>query len=215
MDNKKPLKTLEIEVGFTLKMPLIPKLFDLFGKRAFTFDSNDEFLRRCRVFIKVSEIKRCPFCGKEVQNLTCDCKDFQGHISKLRSTLTCDKRTKIGFRSRHEGFVTEAISVTEVNPTKCDFKAEQVVKYRGMSYSISKPTYENDHLLFYVTENVSLQTFKCTLKYNPEKIEIGTWVPDGFHLIPENPTEKGIAWKICGRFTSWSTFCKMLIEDID
>lgn len=222
-------------VELTFKTPMFRKLYTMFWGDGFHFAGvNNPFFENCLIHVRPIEKGHiCPFCGKEVQGLKCDCESFTKYFEVLQMQIKADnnddddspldiKRTMfLDLRSPdnvgvinvklYNGPAIGGIQVDQVLRGKIRCKGHR----KSYVVNIINTTYDGKTLKFFLSfdkENVMYEA-TAEVPYTPSEIEIGRW---GFVFVSQEDTrdtiEMEIPWYGHKKYTSWEDLCKTLLQ---
>ena len=183
------------------------------------------------ISITPSEIHICPFCGKTVSDLSCDCEEFRNALTKLQNSF-CDEKHESSLLNDPKRFPITCAKVFKASDFTINELTKDQIADLGFDYwdDASKFTDQVSDVSFFVTDAVleneslvfSLKNLKTKkvykfmtdkIDYENVKIVLGIYfrktVSDGhsnrlgnYHFVDD--------YKILGKFESWDDVCSAL-----
>ena len=147
----------------------------------FDFSPNEElFLKGFNYVALIPFEPLCPFCGKELKNSNCECKDFKVAHKRLCSSYPRNNVFTKAYEARSSflsGIKNVDVKTREVSPHNveyCLFDKGTVAHAVGSDeyWFISPGVFKGDELTFYIRKKESNKIFHCTisnLTYPPKE----------------------------------------------
>lgn len=184
------------------------------------------------VVVSINEVHICPFCGKIVQGLECNCKAFEKAFVKLQNSYGDDKHESCFHRSDWDlievsiaklisEFKIRTLTKKEILGLGLDLWDDSIRHTDDLSdrsYLVSPANLDGENLFFLCKDLVSKHVYRFEipkLKYVDKPVYLGIherkFIPGrdkrrigGYHIEYH--------WKDFKEFVDWNEVCKALKE---
>ena len=180
------------------------------------------------VVITVDEVHICPFCGKIVQNLECNCNRFKTAFAKLQDSCSdkehdsClhfpDSNIKSGFSKSISDFHVKVLSkdeILELGLDLWDFATRYTDRFSEKSYLVTPASQDGDKLFLLCKDLSSKKVYRFEipmLNYKDKSIYLGVYeqktVSHGGRKLGNYHFE--YYWRDLKEFEDWNGVCKVL-----
>lgn len=201
--------------------------------RLFSKKDNGEILYPYKnVVITINEVHICPFCGKIVQGLECNCKAFEKAFAKLQNSYGDDKHESCFHRSDWD------VIVVTISKPISEFKIRTLTKKEVLnfgldlwddsirylddlsnkSYLVTPANLDGESLFLLCKDLVSKSVYRFEMpkiEYEDKPVYLGIHERK---FIPGRDRKKignyqiRYSWREFKKFADWNEVCKALKE---
>lgn len=166
------------------------------------------------VSLKIQEIRLCPFCGKELDGLICDCEDFKKSFKILQETYGDSGHKSILSYTRSRNVVKCERTMSSIEVKELKFSEDEINSLSQISLDftgipqlslIYYCTLIHDVFFFlvkyeervyaYAVKNINIKGFSFSLRIRSGKLTHSK------------------TWKTIASFENWQQFCR-IIQDL-
>ena len=182
-----------------------------------------------KVQVTINDVYHCPFCGKEINDFHCSCKDFNKKFAQLQD-IFMDKEHESELH--HENYasilgyaknIKDKLSlrllskkkIAKFDPDFWDFAETFSDRMTQIACMVSNVNYDTDKITFFVKDLQTKAIYKCSLddiKHSHLKIYLGyhrqKTISHGGNTLGNYHFES--YWEDIAEFGDWNAFCKML-----
>ena len=163
------------------------------------------------VYLKIRETRICPFCGKELDGLICDCEDFKKSFKTLQEAYGDSDHESILSSNRSRNIAKYRRTMSSIEIKEIELDEDQIKVLPQISCDIPR----GFQLIDYCTSIHDIFFFlimheERVYAYAVRNINFKGF---GFGLrIRSGKSTKGKVWKTIADFESWPEFCEALVK---